>query len=294
MPFGVCASLTVAFTLIGLAVPMALIYWLVSDQARTFVVNGVGGTETSLVQILSRIQELVDPMLQKFGLTLRIAETWKTNENAWMSSLGGNFYRSVQSVGRLGFDMGIGVFVQFFILKDFDRLRAWGRSKSSLGPELFDQLSLAAYRNVQAVFQGTVIVSCLQGLIIGLTYMIAGLPNWSALAILSGVLCILPFLGAPFVYVPVAVVLFSQGRTWQGVMVLVVGIGLVSQIDNILRPLFIAGKVGLHPVVVFVSMFGGASLLGPVGLIVGPMVVAVLDVLWLHAHDAVQGAPSRA
>ena len=244
--------------------------------------------------MLARLQGIVDPWLEQFGLSLKLADTWRANEGARISSLGNGVYRSVQSAGQLAIDLGIGVFSQFFILKDVEVWRTWGRSKTGLGRDTFDQIALAGFKSVQAVFQGVVVVACLQGTIIGLTYMVAGLPNWVAVAVLSGLLCIVPFLGAPVVYVPVAAILLSRGQTWQGILVLAVGVGIVSQIDNLLRPFFIAGKVGLHPLVVFVSLLGGVLLLGPVGLIAGPTVVSVLNVLWSRSLGKSEAVPVEA
>jgi predicted PurR-regulated permease PerM len=57
--------------------------------------------------------------------------------------------------------------------------------------------------------------------------------------------------------------------------VLAVGSLIVSQIDNFLRPMFMAGRTGMHTLLLFISIMGGVSLFGLVGTVVGPLVAAV-------------------
>ncbi|OWU65688.1 MAG: hypothetical protein CBB60_003380, partial [Armatimonadetes bacterium Cent15-Ar3] len=104
------------------------------------------------------------------------------------------------------------------------------------------------------------------------------------LGVISVLLCVVPLLGAPVIYVPVGLLFLAQGETTKAAIVLAVGFIIVSQIDNVLKPLFIGSKVALHPLAIFVSVLGGIAVFGPIGLMVGPMVLSIL--LGLYDHIA--------
>jgi predicted PurR-regulated permease PerM len=90
------------------------------------------------------------------------------------------------------------------------------------------------------------------------------------------VLCAVPLLGAPIIYVPLSLLLIAQGKYWQGITLAAVGFLLVSQSDNILRPFIIGARVDLHPMAIFFSLLGGIFAMGPVGIMVGPIVLTML------------------
>jgi predicted PurR-regulated permease PerM len=89
-------------------------------------------------------------------------------------------------------------------------------------------------------------------------------------------LSVLPFVGAFLVYVPAGLILIMTGSTTSGIIVLVVGGGVISQIDNFLRPVLVANRSTMHPMILFFSMIGGVGLLGLVGIVLGPVIAALL------------------
>lgn len=91
--------------------------------------------------------------------------------------------------------------------------------------------------------------------------------------VICAILSFIPLLGPPLVFVPAALILLSQGDTWQGVGLLIWGFGLVINIDNVLR-LIIAKKVGdIHPVITVVGVIIGIPLFGIMGLVYGPLLL---------------------
>ena len=55
--------------------------------------------------------------------------------------------------------------------------------------------------------------------------------------------------------------------------------GVVSTIDNVIKPLVLHGQSNLHPLLALMSVLGGVKALGPVGILVGPMLVALVHAL---------------
>jgi predicted PurR-regulated permease PerM len=86
----------------------------------------------------------------------------------------------------------------------------------------------------------------------------------------------IPLLGAPMVYVPVSLFLLANGHWVQAVILLAFGFGIVSNIDNFLRPLFIGSKTNLPYMAIFFSLLGGVFAFGPVGIMAGPVIMTLM------------------
>jgi predicted PurR-regulated permease PerM len=95
-------------------------------------------------------------------------------------------------------------------------------------------------------------------------------------ALATFVFCVIPLLGGPVVYVPLSLFLLAQGKTWQGLLLLGIGVGIVSQVDNFLRPYIIGTQSKMHYMGIFFSLLGGVLTFGPVGLMMGPVLLTVL------------------
>lgn len=111
------------------------------------------------------------------------------------------------------------------------------------------------------------------------------------LTVLTMVLAIVPFLGATAVWVPVSAWLMfvDPEGFWPGVGLAVYGFAIVSSIDNVIKPLVLHGQSNLHPLLSLLSILGGIQLLGPVGILVGPMLVAFLQTLLLMLRKELDG-----
>ena len=105
------------------------------------------------------------------------------------------------------------------------------------------------------------------------------------LTMLTIVLALVPFVGGAAVWIPVvAWIYFVQGRP-----VAAIGLGVycavvVSSIDNLIKPYILHGQSNLHPLLALISVLGGVQVLGPVGILVGPMLVAFLQAILNMVH----------
>lgn len=164
----------------------------------------------------------------------------------------------------------------FFILRDGKRLYAPSLDLLPLQRKKTGEIYDTVYDTVHATFIGIVLVAILQGTLLGITFWALGLPApllWGSVAIL---LCMIPFAGAPIVWLPTSVILASQGHWPQAVILAAVGVGVIGLVDNIFKPVIIGMRVKLHPMAVALAIFGGIATMGPVGILVGPVVLSVL------------------
>lgn len=114
-----------------------------------------------------------------------------------------------------------------------------------------------------------------QGLLIGLGFWIADFSEplmWGLIAILAA---FIPIIGAASCYIGATVVLFAMGRVQAAIIFLVYGFVFVSSVDNIIRPLVMGGRIKVHPVLLFIALLGGVRAFGAIGIVFGPVLLAV-------------------
>jgi predicted PurR-regulated permease PerM len=97
--------------------------------------------------------------------------------------------------------------------------------------------------------------------------------------------------GTALVWLPTGLWLILQGDPLRGGILLAVGALIIGNVDNVLRPLFLAGKATMNGLVVFISLMGGISAFGLIGLVLGPLVVATATALLESYTEPEAGAP---
>jgi predicted PurR-regulated permease PerM len=136
-------------------------------------------------------------------------------------------------------------------------------------------------RACRAIVSATLLSAVAQGLLAGIGFYFAGLQSSVALLmLLTMVLALVPFAGAAAVWIPVCLYLyFYQGQAGAAIGLALYGGIIVSQSDNVIKPYVLHGQSNLHPLLALLSVLGGIQALGPIGILVGPMVVVFLQVL---------------
>lgn len=126
---------------------------------------------------------------------------------------------------------------------------------------------------IQSTLIATLLIAILQGLLLGLTFYAVGIEGATLWGAVTAILSFLPVVGAPLVWIPATIVQFAMKNYVAGIAILVMGI-IISNIDNVLRPL-IQKKVGaMHPFVSLLGIFVGIYLFGIVGIVVGPLLIS--------------------
>ncbi|SET04906.1 Predicted PurR-regulated permease PerM [Methanococcoides vulcani] len=136
------------------------------------------------------------------------------------------------------------------------------------------EILLRELKNViQSTLIATLLIALLQGALIGLTFYAVGIQGATLWGAVTAILSFLPVVGAPLVWIPAAIIQFALKNYVAGIAILVMGI-IISNIDNVLRPL-IQKKVGaMHPFVSLLGIFVGIYLFGIIGIVVGPLLIS--------------------
>jgi predicted PurR-regulated permease PerM len=194
-------------------------------------------------------------------------------------------------VGALNALVGLAVtlFLLFFFLRDGDAIVRTGVGLIPLAPERRDHLMEHVGAVIRAVVFGSLLTALVQGVLVAAGFALVGLPSPLVFGALAAVGALIPLVGTPLVWVPAVAVLFLQGRWIAALFLAGWGVVVVSSADNVLRPLFISGRAQISTLPVFLGVLGGVSAFGPIGLVVGPVLVSLALVLARLAVEARAG-----
>jgi predicted PurR-regulated permease PerM len=282
------AALTTFATLIIVAVPLSLIGLILTLQINESLDDLRSSTpagQTFSIDFLAKEADTrLAPAFERLGSKdFSVAKYLNENRDEIVAGIRAPLARVVVTTGFTIFTLVIALLTMFFMVRDARRLLEPALDLLPVERARGVQLLQKAADTVRAVFVGVVLVAVLQGIVAGIGYAVTGVPNPVVWMFATMVLCTIPLLGSPFVYVPWGLILIASGRTWHGVGLLALGFLVVSNIDNLLRPFVIGAQVKLHPMSIFFSLLGGVLFFGPVGLMAGPMLLTVilfmLDVL---------------
>ncbi len=173
----------------------------------------------------------------------------------------------------------IALITLFFLLRDgkefFSRLQRLLPMDQEHQQRLFKNIVDA----VLAVVHGSLVVGMVQGLLAGLAYHFLGVPFAVLWGVATGFAALLPVGGSTLVSIPATIYLFLQGETIRAIVLLVWSLGIVGSVDNILKPLIIGNRLGLPVLFLFFGILGGLTLFGALGIVLGPVIFALLRAL---------------
>jgi predicted PurR-regulated permease PerM len=203
-------------------------------------------------------------------------------KDAALKSLGGvsgyivrNTTSALANIGEAAFHFALMILTMYYLFKDGDGLvdRIKGAIPMSSGQASGMLKHITDV--IRATIYGGLLVALVQGVLGGILFWALDIRSpvfWGAV---MAFLSLIPFLGAFLVFVPAAIILLLGGAYVKAMILLIFGIGVVSQIDNFLRPMLISGKTELHPFLLFFSIAGGLIVFGLLGLVLGPVIAAV-------------------
>ncbi len=286
------ALLSTLLVLIAFLVPFAWLVTTVSQELRAaFQALAPAATE----QGASRIWAALDRPLAAVGawvgmeasdlralLALRLRDAGSAvlgNTIAVLGAAGGGVVKIVIAIGTIYCTFLYGGSLHQSVV-----------TVSPLGPQRTETLWNTVHEMVMASFYGVIAVAAAQGFLCGLGAWIAGLPSPSLWGVAAAIVSVLPLFGSALVWLPAAAVLFIQGSIGRGVFMLIWGAVLVGTIDNFLRPWVVVTKLPVHPLVVFVALLGGVEAFGLMGILFGPVILAVTMALFRMLREEMGGS----
>src|SRR3954468_14543576 len=200
------------------------------------------------------------------GVSLEQIRGWAIDAARAALSFFGSLGRQI-FFGALGAVVGFAlmIFILFFAILDGRDLATTLRSLIPMSPDdrkrLLDHLAAVT-----------------RAMVYGIGVAGVGFPSPIVFGVVAALCALVPMLGTPIVWVPAVLVLAAQQRWGATLFLLIWGIFVVT-IDNFLRPWLVAGRADVHALTVFIGVLGGVTAFGPVGVIAGPLVLALVIAL---------------
>ena len=193
-----------------------------------------------------------------------------------LASLGGKVF-----LGAFGavFGFVLMVFMLFFFIRDgagmVTALRELIPISRQQKTKLFNHLAAVT----RALVYGTGLTALIQGVLVGISFLIVGLPSALVFGVIAALAALLPFGGTALVWIPAAIVLAAQGRWGAAAFMVIWGALLVSLVDNVVRPMLVSGRAPVSTLTVFIGVLGGIAAFGAIELFLGPIVLALIIAL---------------
>ena len=193
----------------------------------------------------------------------------------FLASLGREIF-----LGALGTAVGfiLMMFILFFAIRDGHDMVATARALIPASPQdkarLFNHLAAVT----RAMVYGTGVTAVTQGVLIAIGFSIVGLPSPIVFGVLAALFALVPMAGTPVIWAPAVIVLAMQQRWGAAIFLLIWGVA-VSIVDNFLRPVLVSGRAQVGTLTVFIGVLGGVSAFGAIGLLLGPLVLALVIAL---------------
>ncbi|MBI2144370.1 AI-2E family transporter [Candidatus Woesearchaeota archaeon] len=191
--------------------------------------------------------------------------------------------QTLLSVTSILLHLFIVFFIMYYMFKDGKELVDKVKNVLPLPKHRQDAFTSQFNKVVSAVVYGTVVVALVQGILGGVGFFLFGVPSPVIWGLVTFMAALVPFLGPFVIWLPAALLLMFSGYSsgdgtvfLRGLGLFLYGMLLVSGIDNVLKPSLISAKAKVHPALVLLGVIGGLNFFGIIGLIVGPVIMAML------------------
>ena len=167
------------------------------------------------------------------------------------------------------------VFTMYYLFRDGDRIASRLPEALPLPAEQSVALIFRTKQVISASVYGVLTIAAFQGFLAGLAYWILGIPSPILWAVLTAFVCMIPLAGSFLVWLPLSIYLMINDHWTRALLLIIWGAVVISTIDNFLRPKLVGNQTKLHELFIFFSVLGGISVFGLLGIVLGPVVLAI-------------------
>ena len=279
------AFLMVVLTIMIVILPLTLIAASLTQQAAVVfgkMQSGELNFGKSLQQILDALPTWATGLLDRYGVSSLGGMQEKLTAGLVKGSqaIASQALNIGQSTFGFVIDLGIMLYLLFFLFRDGDKLARRIKDAIPLRPGLRDELLQKFTIVIRATVKGSLLVALTQGALGGLIFWFLGINAALLWAVLMAFLSLLPAIGAGLVWMPLAVYLLATGSFWQGVILIAYGFLVIGLVDNIMRPMLVGKDTKLPDYVVLISTLGGIEVFGLNGFVIGPVIAAMFMTAW--------------
>jgi predicted PurR-regulated permease PerM len=265
--------LTTIVVLLLIILPLVLIFSLVAKEMLTFYQHLNSDNGAGLQNAFNLLETKVKTYVPGFHLD---AKQQIQSAGIWLLGNIGTIFASTVSTLFL---LTLSILGSFYFFRDGKELMQLLIRVSPLPDHedeiVFDRMA----RAVRAVATGTLLLALVQGTIASIGFLIFGLPQPLMWGLLAAMGALMPGIGTAIATVPATIYLFATGQTSMAIGMVLYALFVIGIIDNFVGPYLMGRRNNMHPFIILIAVLGGINLFGPVGFIVGPVIVTLFFVL---------------
>lgn len=195
---------------------------------------------------------------------------------------------TAKNLGELLFTLAVALFILFFIYRDGERIVTAAIARFATNPDKARHYLSEIRATTTAVTVGTIFTCLVQGITAGLGYFVAGVPAPVLCGALTALAALVPVVGTGIIWVPIAAMVAINGAYLKAGLLALWCILFVGLADNAIRPLAIGAKSNIPVPAIVLGAICGVFALGILGLILGPVLFAILITVWRDVTGADQ------
>lgn len=276
----IAALISTLLVLLVVVIPLFLLSSMVVREIVSFYQDLDAGSlpiQSAVTLIETRIQAFAPDFQIDINEQIKQTAQWLTG------SLGAIFKGTISTI----FIFFIALIGSFYFFRDGREFLQVLINASPLPNREDTAILNRLARAIRAVATGTVLVALIQGSLVAIGFTIFGVDRailWGSIAALGA---LMPGIGTTIVTAPAIVYLFYVGDLFSGFGLLIWSMLIVGLVDNMIGPYLIGRGNNLHPFIVLISVLGGIALFGPIGFIIGPVLITLFLALLEIYHQYV-------
>ena len=268
----IAAFLATLFVLTVIVIPVVLVSSLVVREVVSFY-QALETDSNVLSDYITSFETTIGTLVPGFSIDL--TEQLTTSARWLTGNLGAIFAGTLSTI----FIFFIAILGSFYFFRDGKELLQLLIKVSPL-PDTEDEIIFKRLaRAVRAVATGTILVAIIQGTLVTVGFTLFGIERAILWGSVASVGALMPGIGTTVVTVPAVIYLFFIGEVLSAVGLLVWSVIIVGLIDNLIGPYLMSRGNNMHPFIILISVLGGIALMGPIGFIIGPVIVTLFIVL---------------
>lgn len=273
------AALTSLIALTVIMIPVFFVSMVIVGEVRQVLAS----EDFLLMESVANLETTLESAIP--NLEINLAEQMRQGGQWFASNLGAIFAGTASTLFLFLISL-VGIFYGF---KDGARFTRWLVKVSPL-PDNEDQIILARLGvAIRSVVTGVILVSIIQGFVAAAGFSLFGIERAVLWASVAAILALLPGIGTSVIMIPAIIYLFVVGSFGNAIGLLIWAALAVIVIDNFIGPYLMSRGNRLHPFVILLSVLGGITLFGPIGFVIGPVIMSLFMVLleiYGHNHGA--------
>lgn len=279
---GLASFVTLLLVTVIILLPLGIFGTLMVEEAIQMIVqlrdNGTGGLADVVAQIEGGIHSIV-PTAQ-----VNVEQLASQGVSLLANNLTGIFSSALHAFASFL----IGLILFYYLLKDGERFNATIVEKSPLGKadtkKILDRFTIV----IHSVIRGNLVIALIQGVLVGAGFYIFGVPNAALWAGVAAIMALVPAIGTSLVLLGGLIFVSVNVSALATLGLLIWSAVIVGLVDDALRPYLIGRGAHIHPILILISVVGGLAAFGPVGFILGPLILSLFIVVFEMYPEVVQ------